>query len=130
MPQACGVFSCAGLGDPAWLSPNSRAFDGSCLLLSMKQCSACPTDSFLFFLSYRVPGDIDEVNALKLQVDQWKIPTGLEDPHVPGEEDRNCMRKVTAGQPHSSPWPQSPSAASCLVDLEHAIQPAAMGNWS
>uniref|UniRef100_A0A8C2TEL8 Rho GTPase activating protein 39 n=1 Tax=Coturnix japonica TaxID=93934 RepID=A0A8C2TEL8_COTJA len=32
---------------------------------------------------YRVPGDIDEVNALKLQVDQWKIPTGLEDPHVP-----------------------------------------------
>lgn len=32
----------------------------------------------------RVPGDIDEVNALKLQVDQWKIPTGLEDPHIPG----------------------------------------------
>ncbi|KAK7889011.1 hypothetical protein WMY93_024571 [Mugilogobius chulae] len=31
----------------------------------------------------RVPGDIDEVNALKLQVDQWKIPTGLEDPHIP-----------------------------------------------
>lgn len=34
---------------------------------------------------YRVPGDIDEVNALKLQVDQWKVPTGLEDPHVPGK---------------------------------------------
>uniref|UniRef100_A0A3Q1LNB6 Rho GTPase activating protein 39 n=1 Tax=Bos taurus TaxID=9913 RepID=A0A3Q1LNB6_BOVIN len=33
---------------------------------------------------FRVPGDIDEVNALKLQVDQWKVPTGLEDPHVPG----------------------------------------------
>lgn len=33
----------------------------------------------------RVPGDIDEVNALKLQVDQWKIPTGLEDPHIPGK---------------------------------------------
>ena len=32
----------------------------------------------------RVPGDIDEVNALKLQVDQWKVPTGLEDPHIPG----------------------------------------------
>nr|DBA23883.1 TPA: hypothetical protein GDO54_011598 [Pyxicephalus adspersus] len=31
---------------------------------------------------FRVPGDIDEVNALKLQVDQWKIPTGLEDPHM------------------------------------------------
>ena len=36
-------------------------------------------------LLHRVPGDIDEVNALKLQVDQWKVPTGLEDPHVPGE---------------------------------------------
>ncbi|XP_035987540.1 rho GTPase-activating protein 39 isoform X3 [Fundulus heteroclitus] len=32
---------------------------------------------------FRVPGDIDEVNALKLQVDQWNIPTGLEDPHIP-----------------------------------------------
>ncbi|XP_053414142.1 rho GTPase-activating protein 39 isoform X2 [Nycticebus coucang] len=37
----------------------------------------CPT------VLCRVPGDIDEVNALKLQVDQWKVPTGLEDPHVP-----------------------------------------------
>uniref|UniRef100_A0A671PL30 Rho GTPase-activating protein 39 n=1 Tax=Sinocyclocheilus anshuiensis TaxID=1608454 RepID=A0A671PL30_9TELE len=32
---------------------------------------------------FRVPGDIDEVNALKLQVDQWKVPIGLEDPHIP-----------------------------------------------
>ncbi|KTF81400.1 hypothetical protein cypCar_00044129, partial [Cyprinus carpio] len=30
-----------------------------------------------------VPGDIDEVNALKLHVDNWKVPTGLEDPHIP-----------------------------------------------
>lgn len=37
----------------------------------------------------RVPGDIDEVNALKLQVDQWKIPTGLEDPHIPGTQHTN-----------------------------------------
>lgn len=37
--------------------------------------------SFLF----RVPGDIDEVNALKLQVDQWRIPENLSDPNVPGE---------------------------------------------
>ncbi|KAG8535326.1 hypothetical protein GDO81_028816, partial [Engystomops pustulosus] len=41
---------------------------------------------------FRVPGDIDEVNALKLQVDQWKIPTGLEDPHVPGESLAPCTR--------------------------------------
>lgn len=33
----------------------------------------------------RVPGDIDEVNALKLQVDQWRIPENLSDPNVPGE---------------------------------------------
>ncbi|XP_056589384.1 rho GTPase-activating protein 39 isoform X1 [Triplophysa dalaica] len=32
---------------------------------------------------FRVPGDIDEVNALKLQVDQWKIPENLSDPNVP-----------------------------------------------
>lgn len=33
----------------------------------------------------RVPGDIDEVNALKLQVDQWRIPENLSDPNVPGQ---------------------------------------------
>ncbi|KAL1021180.1 hypothetical protein UPYG_G00009840 [Umbra pygmaea] len=32
---------------------------------------------------FRVPGDIDEVNALKLQVDQWNIPDNLSDPNVP-----------------------------------------------
>ncbi|KAM6248740.1 rho GTPase-activating protein 39-like isoform 2-T2 [Porphyrio hochstetteri] len=32
---------------------------------------------------FRVPGDIDEVNALKLQVDQWRIPSSLSDPNIP-----------------------------------------------
>ncbi|KAM3922758.1 rho GTPase-activating protein 39-like isoform 2-T2 [Leptodactylus fuscus] len=32
---------------------------------------------------FRVPGDIDEVNALKLQVEHWTIPDGLSDPTVP-----------------------------------------------
>ncbi|XP_078508357.1 rho GTPase-activating protein 39-like isoform X2 [Lissotriton helveticus] len=32
---------------------------------------------------FRVPGDIDEVNALKLQVDQWRIPNNLVDPTIP-----------------------------------------------
>ncbi|XP_042318095.1 rho GTPase-activating protein 39-like isoform X2 [Sceloporus undulatus] len=32
---------------------------------------------------FRIPGDIDEVNALKLQVDQWKIPNNLSDPNIP-----------------------------------------------
>lgn len=33
---------------------------------------------------FRVPGDIDEVNTLKVQVDQWNVPDTLRDPHVPG----------------------------------------------
>ncbi|XP_041433131.1 rho GTPase-activating protein 39 isoform X2 [Xenopus laevis] len=32
---------------------------------------------------FRVPGDIDEVNVLKVQVEQWRIPDNLEDPTVP-----------------------------------------------
>ncbi|KAK2138478.1 hypothetical protein NP493_7659g00001 [Ridgeia piscesae] len=32
---------------------------------------------------FRVPGDIDEVNALKARVDQWSLPVGCSDPHVP-----------------------------------------------
>lgn len=35
--------------------------------------------------TFRIPGDIDEVNALKLQVDQWKIPNNLGDPNIPGK---------------------------------------------
>ncbi len=32
----------------------------------------------------RVPGDIDEVNSLKLEVDKGRLPMGnLRDPHVP-----------------------------------------------
>nr|XP_002125699.2 rho GTPase-activating protein 39 [Ciona intestinalis] len=33
---------------------------------------------------FRVPGDIDEVNMLKVQIDQWNVPDTLRDPHVPG----------------------------------------------
>ncbi|CAE1321700.1 ARHGAP39 [Acanthosepion pharaonis] len=32
---------------------------------------------------FRVPGDIDEVNALKIRCDQWIPPTDCPDPHVP-----------------------------------------------
>jgi len=37
---------------------------------------------FIFFL-YRVPGDIDTVNALKLQIDRWETTKNLKDPHAP-----------------------------------------------
>ncbi|KAK6190447.1 hypothetical protein SNE40_002312 [Patella caerulea] len=32
---------------------------------------------------FRVPGDIDEVNALKIRCDQWILPSDCPDPHVP-----------------------------------------------
>jgi len=49
-----------------------------CLPLVVLECN-------ITISSHRVPGDIDEVNALKLQVDQWRIPENLSDPNVPGE---------------------------------------------
>lgn len=30
-----------------------------------------------------MPGDIDEVNALKLKCDQWSLPPDCVDPHIP-----------------------------------------------
>ena len=38
-----------------------------------------------FILIHRVPGDIEEVNVLKLHLDQWEVPGGsaTTDPHVP-----------------------------------------------
>jgi len=32
-----------------------------------------------------VPGDIDEVNVLKVKMDKWRHPAKLRDPHVPGK---------------------------------------------
>ena len=40
---------------------------------------------FIFkLLTCRVPGDIDEVNVLKVKMDKWQVPSNLRDPHVPG----------------------------------------------
>ena len=40
--------------------------------------------SVVISLIHRVPGDIDEVNGLKLQMDKGKLPLEtLRDPHVP-----------------------------------------------
>lgn len=33
---------------------------------------------------FRVPGDIDEVNILKVKMDKWEQPKKFHDPHVPG----------------------------------------------
>ncbi len=42
------------------------------------------TFQWLFSPIHRVPGDIDEVNGLKLQMDKGKLPLEtLRDPHVP-----------------------------------------------
>ncbi|XP_057298183.1 rho GTPase-activating protein 39-like [Hydractinia symbiolongicarpus] len=32
---------------------------------------------------FRVPGDIDEVNSLKVMIDNWNFPEHLTDPHIP-----------------------------------------------
>lgn len=45
---------------------------------------------------FRVPGDIDEVNTLKVHVDRWNVPTGLRDPHVPGKIRNNVSIVCTA----------------------------------
>ncbi|XP_059972204.1 rho GTPase-activating protein 39 isoform X1 [Mesoplodon densirostris] len=98
---------------------------------------------------FRVPGDIDEVNALKLQVDQWKVPTGLEDPHVPGEPPapsaagaaravQPSLLSVVKGQP-SGPFPAQtspcrwtasaapPSACPRTVAAQPLLVPGARG---
>lgn len=82
----------------------------------------------------RVPGDIDEVNALKLQVDQWKVPTGLEDPHVPGEPPapsagaagmvQPSLLPMQKGQP-SDPFPvQRSTVIGQSPWLRVAVQPS------
>lgn len=45
------------------------------LKLQNYSCSVC--------VFYRVPGDIDEVNALKIKCDQWMVPSDCPDPHIP-----------------------------------------------
>uniref|UniRef100_H2ZL65 Rho-GAP domain-containing protein n=1 Tax=Ciona savignyi TaxID=51511 RepID=H2ZL65_CIOSA len=45
---------------------------------------------------FRVPGDIDEVNMLKVQIDQWNVPEKLHDPHVPGSLLKLWYRELAA----------------------------------
>ncbi|XP_054714725.1 rho GTPase-activating protein 39-like [Uloborus diversus] len=42
---------------------------------------------------FRVPGDIDEVNAMKLQIDQWEVPE-CNDPHVPASLLKSWYREL------------------------------------
>lgn len=71
----------------------------------------------------RVPGDIDEVNALKLQVDQWKVPTGLEDPHVPGEPPAPQQRSLLSVVKGPLPSPLPARTPSCLPPPRLLPQP-------
>lgn len=50
----------------------SRSFSGFHLLLA-----------YFLYVYFRVPGDIDMVNAQKLKLERWEIPTDVSDPHVP-----------------------------------------------
>lgn len=43
----------------------------------------CQTKYCIYFFYFRVPGDIDMVNAQKLKLERWEVPTEVSDPHVP-----------------------------------------------
>jgi len=51
-------------------------------------CSYVQTESFsvmniyIYYLSFRVPADVDEVNSLKCKLDQWELGA-VSDAHVP-----------------------------------------------
>eukprot|EP00049_Salpingoeca_infusionum_P000574 m.40958 g.40958 ORF g.40958 m.40958 type:complete len:610 (+) comp10491_c0_seq1:149-1978(+) len=44
---------------------------------------------------FRVPGDIDGVNALRLKMDRGEEPSGLSDPHVPASTLKLWFRELT-----------------------------------
>ena len=48
-------------------------------------------NSFSFF---RVPGDLDSVNALKVKCDQWQFPS-IEDAHLPASLLKLWYRELT-----------------------------------
>ncbi|EPY78056.1 rho GTPase-activating protein 39 isoform 1 [Camelus ferus] len=86
---------------------------------------------------FRVPGDIDEVNALKLQVDQWKVPTGLEDPHVPAQQVPRALPRgacpasqlsVHAAFPAAQQVPRALPRGACPASQlsVHAVFPASL----
>ena len=56
------------------------------------------------FFCFRVPGDIDEVNVLKVRMDKWEKPNKLHDPHVPGKklfDNIYCLEAyLLMGKPH------------------------------
>ncbi|TRY54065.1 hypothetical protein DNTS_034494, partial [Danionella cerebrum] len=70
---------------------------------------------------FRIPGDIDEVNALKLQVDQWKIPENISDPNTRMDQPLSIP---VQNEIHTSP---SPGHASLLKlwyrELEEPVIP-------
>ena len=42
---------------------------------------------------YRVPGDIDEINAMKMKIDQWEL-IPCDDPHVPASLLKQWYREL------------------------------------
>ncbi|KAI1233277.1 hypothetical protein IHE44_0004445 [Lamprotornis superbus] len=61
---------------------------------------------------FRIPGDIDEVNALKLQVDQWKIPNSLSDPNIPGT---GMWQVCCCSLSHGGVWTGRSSSVNVLL---------------
>jgi len=46
---------------------------------------------------FRVPGDLDEVNSMKVSCDQWKLPaaTSATDPHLPASLLKLWFRELS-----------------------------------
>ncbi|XP_052240509.1 rho GTPase-activating protein 39-like isoform X4 [Dreissena polymorpha] len=63
---------------------------------------------------FRVPGDIDEVNSLKIHCDQWKTPTECSDPHVPASLLKLWYREL------ESPLIPDEFYADCIENFTNA----------
>lgn len=74
------------------------------------------------FCLVRVPGDIDEVNALKIHCDQWKTPTECSDPHVPASLLKLWYREL------ESPLIPDDFYADCINNFTNAEAAVAVVN--
>lgn len=98
------------------------ALPGTCTICLLK----CPCCAF----ACRIPGDIDEVNALKLQVDQWRIPSGLSDPNIPGKGMPRACAASAMVQSRGEGVGAAQDTCCCLGTRTHCCTPRAVfTNW-
>lgn len=90
----------------------------------------CLLKCFCCAFACRIPGDIDEVNALKLQVDQWRIPSGLSDPNIPGKGMLHACAAPAMVQGRGEGVGAARDACCCLgTHTHHCTLRAVFTNW-